>query len=51
MAKKLLAALEDAGKLVFPNHNTGWHFDDKVAQKYIFESLDIETLDFCFLQV
>lgn len=43
MAKKLLAALEDAGKLVFPNHNTGWHFDDKVAQKYIFESLDIET--------
>lgn len=43
MAKKLLAALEDAGKLVFPNHPTGWHFDDKVAQKYIFESLDIET--------
>jgi glutathione synthase/RimK-type ligase-like ATP-grasp enzyme len=43
MAKKLLAALEDAGKLVFPNHHTGWHFDDKVAQKYIFESLAIET--------
>jgi glutathione synthase/RimK-type ligase-like ATP-grasp enzyme len=43
MAKKLLTALEDSGKIVFPDHNTGWHFDDKVAQKYIFESLDIDT--------
>jgi glutathione synthase/RimK-type ligase-like ATP-grasp enzyme len=43
LAIKLLAALELSGKLVFPNHNTGWHFDDKVAQKYIFENLDIAT--------
>ncbi|WP_295333286.1 hypothetical protein [Flavobacterium sp.] len=43
MAKKLLEALEFCGKLVFPNHNTGWHFDDKVAQKYLFEGLDIAT--------
>ena len=41
LAKNLLEALEYSGKLVFPNRNTGWHFDDKVAQKYIFESLDI----------
>lgn len=43
MAKKLLTALEFSGKVVFPNHNTGWHFDDKVAQKYLLESLEIET--------
>lgn len=43
MAKNLLEALEFSGKLVFPNHNTGWHFDDKVAQKYIFESLNIKA--------
>ena len=43
LAKNLIEALEFSGKLVFPNHNTGWHFDDKVAQKYIYESLDIST--------
>jgi len=43
MAKKLLEALEFSGKIVFPNHNTGWHFDDKVAQKYLFEGLNIPT--------
>jgi glutathione synthase/RimK-type ligase-like ATP-grasp enzyme len=41
MAKALLEALESSGKVVFPSHNTGWHFDDKVAQKYLFEGLDI----------
>ena len=35
VAKKILYALEQAGKIVFPNFNTGWHFDDKVAQKYL----------------
>ena len=34
-------ALESLGIKTFPNHNTRWHFDDKVAQKYLFESLDI----------
>jgi glutathione synthase/RimK-type ligase-like ATP-grasp enzyme len=43
LAIKLLEAIQFSGKLVFPNHNTGWHFDDKVAQKYIFESLDIKS--------
>lgn len=40
-AKSLLFSLEQAGKKVFPNFNTGWHFDDKVAQKYLFESLHV----------
>lgn len=38
-AKQLLFALEGTGKCVFPNFNTAWHFDDKLAQKYLFESI------------
>jgi glutathione synthase/RimK-type ligase-like ATP-grasp enzyme len=38
-AKQLLYALEMAGKVVFPDFRTGWHFDDKVGQKYLFESV------------
>ncbi|MBE7688661.1 hypothetical protein F6A46_10515 [Tenacibaculum finnmarkense genomovar ulcerans] len=40
-AKQLLFSLEQAGKVVFPNFNTGWHFDDKLGQKYLFEAFDI----------
>lgn len=40
-AKRILFALEHAGIRVFPDFKTGWHFDDKVAQKYLFEALDI----------
>jgi len=40
-AKRLLFALEHAGKVVFPNFKTGWHFDDKIAQKYLLESLGL----------
>ena len=38
-AKNILFALEHAGKKVFPDFNTGWHFDDKVAQKYLLEAI------------
>lgn len=38
-AKQLLYSLEIAGKKVFPNFHTGWHFDDKVGQKYLLESI------------
>lgn len=38
-AKQLLASLQASGKVVFPDTNTGWHFDDKVAQKYLLESI------------
>lgn len=40
-AKRLLFALEHSGKIVFPNFKTGWHFDDKIAQKYLLESLGL----------
>lgn len=39
-AKRILFALEHAGIKVFPNFNTAWHFDDKVAQKYLLEAID-----------
>lgn len=38
-AKKILFSLEHAGITVFPNFNSGWHFDDKVAQKYLLEAI------------
>jgi glutathione synthase/RimK-type ligase-like ATP-grasp enzyme len=40
-AKPILFALEQAGIKVFPNFNTNWHFDDKLGQKYLLESLGI----------
>ncbi|MBR8759095.1 ATP-grasp domain-containing protein [Porphyromonas levii] len=42
-AKQLLFSLEQAGKVVFPDFKTGWHFDDKLGQKYLFESLGIQA--------
>lgn len=37
--KRILFALEHAGVKVFPDFKTGWHFDDKVAQKYLLEAV------------
>ncbi|GAF03255.1 ATP-grasp domain-containing protein [Saccharicrinis fermentans] len=39
-AKQLLFSVEKAGKVVFPDYETVWHFDDKVAQKYLLEAID-----------
>ncbi|SRR5690554_970585 len=39
-AKRILFALEHAGIKVFPDFNSSWHFDDKVAQKYLLEAVD-----------
>lgn len=39
IAKQILFALEHTGFKVFPDFNTAWHFDDKVAQKYLFEKI------------
>lgn len=41
-AKQLLFSLESSGMIVFPNFKTGWHFDDKLGQKYLFEAYDIK---------
>lgn len=42
-AKQLLFSLQQAGKKVFPDFNTGWHFDDKLGQKYLFEACGIDA--------
>ena len=33
-AQNILDIAERKGIKVFPNHNTGWHFDDKIAEMY-----------------
>lgn len=38
-AKQLIYSLHISGKPVFPNPFTCWHFDDKVGQKYLLESI------------
>jgi len=37
-AKQLFYSLETAGKKVFPDFHTSWHFDDKLGQKYLLEA-------------
>lgn len=39
IATHILNSLEANGKKTFPNINSCWHFDDKVAQKYLLESI------------
>lgn len=43
-ANRILFALEHAGIKVFPDFKTAWHFDDKVAQKYLLEAIDAPTV-------
>ncbi|MDQ8186294.1 hypothetical protein [Pelagicoccus sp. SDUM812002] len=38
-ARQLTHSLERVGLKVFPDTNTGWHFDDKIGQKYLLESI------------
>ncbi len=38
-AKQLLYAVGCSGKKTFPDYKTCWHFDDKLGQKYLFESI------------
>jgi glutathione synthase/RimK-type ligase-like ATP-grasp enzyme len=38
-AKNILFALEHTGFKVFPDWRTNWHFDDKLAQKYLFDAI------------
>ncbi len=45
LAKALLFTLEQVKIQVFPNFNTSWHFDNKLAQKYLLEAVK----KLCFL--
>ena len=42
-AKQLLFSLQQSGITVFPDFNTGWHLDDKLGEKYLFESHGIKA--------
>lgn len=44
-ARSILLAVEQRGLRVFPDHATAWHFDDKVAQKYLLESVGAPIVD------
>lgn len=38
-ARNITTAAESMGKYVFPSVATCWHFDDKIAQKYLLEAV------------
>lgn len=40
MAHNVIMAAEAMGVKVFPSVSTCWHFDDKIAQKYLLEAID-----------
>lgn len=42
-ARQLTFVLEAIGISVFPNSNTAWHYDDKLAQKYLFDAHKIPS--------
>jgi glutathione synthase/RimK-type ligase-like ATP-grasp enzyme len=39
VARNVIMAAEAMGLTVFPNTATCWHFDDKIAQKYLLEAI------------
>ncbi len=39
MARHVIMSAERMGLKVFPDSNTCWHFDDKIAQKYLLEAV------------
>jgi glutathione synthase/RimK-type ligase-like ATP-grasp enzyme len=41
MARNVLNSAEVMGLKACPNFNANWHFDDKLAQKYLFEALNL----------
>lgn len=48
-ARQLILALESAGKKVFPNSKTSWHYDDKMGQKYLLEAHNLPLIPtYCF---
>jgi len=40
MARNVLFTLESSGKKVFPSIKDAWHFDDKLAETYLLESIN-----------
>lgn len=44
-ARSILLAVAKRGLRVFPDHNTCWHFDDKVAQAYLLQAINAPLAD------
>jgi glutathione synthase/RimK-type ligase-like ATP-grasp enzyme len=44
MAKQVVAALELAGVRIYPNVASSWHYDDKIAQKFLLEAIGAPTV-------
>ncbi len=44
VAKQLTISLEKKQTRIFPDYSTSWHYNDKVGQKYLFESLNIPMI-------
>jgi glutathione synthase/RimK-type ligase-like ATP-grasp enzyme len=40
VARQLISVVELTGVRTFPNALTSWHYDDKIAQKYLLEAVD-----------
>ena len=40
MAKSVMNAADEMGIKTFPNFRNRWHFEDKIAQKYVLEAID-----------
>lgn len=43
-ARQLIASVEKSGLKVYPDLDTCWHYDDKVGQKYLLESIGAPTV-------
>ena len=39
LARSILNSAQRMGIKVFPNYNTSWHYDDKIAQSYLLQSI------------
>lgn len=39
-ARTILYTAKNKGIVTFPNFDTSWHFDDKIAEKYLLESIN-----------
>jgi len=44
-ARPLIGALETRGFPVYPNAQASWYFDDKIAEKYLLESLEAPLVE------
>ncbi|WP_027697967.1 ATP-grasp domain-containing protein [Vibrio litoralis] len=44
-AKSLMHSLSIKGVKTFPSFNMSWHFDDKIAQKYLLESISAPLIN------